>query len=183
MAEQIQDGLGTGVRAKVSKDHRLDVSSKANPRPYYVSRDTGLVFNCTSDYSATAGDYVFYIKNTSSTRNLFLHGIEYHSVNDVKWRIWQVNGTAVGTELTPANMNLGSGLPAEAICMGNAAVTGLTNVIQIGTHRTTALGEAGMEFSDALILTPGTAIAVEYDTGTTGNMELDVFFYFEDINQ
>jgi len=32
-----------------------------------------------------------------------------------------------------------------------------------------------------LILTPGTAIAVEYDTGTARNMELDVFFYFEDI--
>lgn len=181
MAEQIQDGFGTGRRVKVSSDYRLDTSAKANPRPYYVSRDNGLVFNCTSDYSATAGEYVFYIKNTSSTRNLFLHGIEYHSVQDVKWRVWQVTGTASGTTLTPANMNLGSGLPAEAICMGNAVVTGLTNVAQVGTHRTQALGEAGMEFSDALILTPGTAIAVEYDTGTTGIMELDVFFYFEDI--
>ena len=162
MAEEIKDGTGTGNKVKVTADNRLAVSSKANPRPYYVSRD-------------------FYIKNTSSTRNLLLHAVEFHSVENVKWKIWHVSGTAVGTLITPTNLNLGSGLPAEAICMGNAAVTGLTELGQVGAHRTTALSEAGMEFSDALILTPGTAVAVEYDTGTTGIMELDVFFYFEDI--
>ena len=182
MAEEIKDGTGTGNRVKITSDNRMDVSSKSNPRPYYVSRDKGLVFNCTSDYTpSAAGEYVFYIKNTSSTKILFLHGIEYHSVENVKWKVFQVDGTASGTTLTPANLNLGSGLPAEALCLGNAAITGINTIAQIGTHRTQALGEAGMEFSDALILTPGTAVSVEYDTGTVGNMELDVFFYFEDI--
>ena len=77
-------------------------------------------------------------------------------------------------------------------CYGNngvgksrgAAITGLTTVKLIGTHRTTALGESEMSYLNALILTPNSAIAVEYDAeygGTTGIMEIDCFFHFEDI--
>lgn len=183
MAEEIIDGTGSGNKAKV-KDNRLDTSSRSNPRSYYVSRDNGRVFNATSDVtSAAAGNYVLYIKNTSQTRNLFIGGIEYHSTNAVQWRVWEVTGTAGGaSDVGSKNLNLGSGFTAEASVYGDAAVTGLTiNGRPIGVHRTDANGEAGMEFGDALILTPGTAIAVEYHAGTTGQCEIDCFFYFEDI--
>jgi hypothetical protein len=180
---EIKDGTGSGQKVKV-KDFRLDTSARTNPRSYYVSRDTKQVYNATSDVpSAAAGDYVLYIKNTSSTKNLFVGGIEYHSTQAVQWRVWKVTGTPGGaSDIGSRNLNLGSANIAEADIYGDLAVTGLTiDGRPIGVHRTDTNGEAGMEFGDALILTPQTAIAVEYHAGTTGQCEIDCFFYFEDI--
>lgn len=169
--------------ASVTKDGRVDTSARSNPRTFYISRDNGRVFNAVSVLaSAAAGNYVFYIENTSQTRDLYLSSIEFHSDNDVKWFIWEVTGTAVGTTIDAKNMNLGSGFSAEADIYGDAAVTGLSvSGRQIGTHRSQAAGDSEMSFGDALILTPGTAIAVEYEAGTTGACEIDCFFYFEPI--
>ncbi len=64
---------------------------------------------------------------------------------------------------------------------GDGVVTGLTTDYRVGIHRTEAAGEGEMNYTDALILTPGTAIAVEYESGTTGGCEIDCFYHFEDI--
>ena len=183
---RIEDGKGKNGDASVSNTQRLNVSNKGAQRIYYVSRDFGLAFNAVYPaITATAGDYVAYLKNTSSTRNLFVGRIEYHSAENVEWNVWQVTGTAAsGETITPANLNLGSGLAAEAIAMsGNTAITGLSNTKQIGVHRTTAAGEASMDFEYALILSPGTAIALEYQAGTTGLCEFDIHFYYETLGQ
>ena len=181
---EIKDGGGTGQKAIVTPTGRLETSARVNPRSYYVSRDEGQVYNATSDVtSAAAGEYVFYIKNTSTTRNMYVGSIEYHSVQAVEWRVWEVTGTPGGaSNVGSKNLNLGSANSAEADVYGDAAVTGLTIVGRpIGVHRTSAGGAEGMEFGDALILSPQTAIAVEYEAGTTGNCEIDCFFYFETI--
>ena len=79
-------------------------------------------------------------------------------------------------------MNLSKNIPAEATAMaGDTAITGLTAVNQIGSHRTEALSEASMEWLGALILGPGDAIAIEYDTGTTGICSHDIYFWYEDL--
>lgn len=182
MAESILDGGSSGRKATVSSFNRLNVSAKTQPRLFYSSRDEGLAFNAISDCSSiVAGEYCFYLKNTSSTRNIFVQHIEFHSVEAVKWKIWKVTGTAAGTTIDGNNLNLGSGIPAEISAYGDASVTGLTIDYQVGIHRTTAGGEGEMDYTDALILTPGTAIAVEYDSGTTGGCEVDCFFHFEDL--
>ena len=164
-----------GKIASVSSTNRLNVSAKTNPRIFYSSRDDGQAFNAISlganDYAA--GEFGFYIKNTSTTRNMFIKHIEFHSVDAARYLI------------SPSNLNLGSGLSAETTCMGGgAAITGLTTTKLIGTHRTTALSESEMSYLNALILTPNSAIAIEYDAeygGTTGIMEIDCFFHFENI--
>lgn len=172
----------SGRRASVSSVNRVNVSAKTNPRIFYISRDDGLSFNLISDgASIAAGDICMYLKNTSSTRNLFIHHIEFHSVEAVKWKVFEVTGTPSGTAITPSNLNLGSGIPAEASAYGNGSITGLTTVKQIGTHRTEAFGEGEMVYNNALILPPNSAIAVEYDTGTTGQAEIDCFFHYEAI--
>jgi hypothetical protein len=182
MEINIQDGGSSGRKATVSSFNRLNVSAKTQPRIFYASRDEGLSFNVISDVtSATAGDYVLYIKNTSSTRNMFVQHIEFHSVNAVKWKVWKVTGTASGTDVLPGNLNLGSGIPSETETKGDGAVTGLTIDYQVGIHRTEAGGEGEMDYTDALILTPGTSIAIEYDSGTTGGCEVDCFYHFEDL--
>ena len=181
---KIEDGKGKSGDASVSGSQRLNVSAKTRDRLFYVSRDDEQAFNAIMPtFSAAAGNYVFYIKNTSSSKNMFLHALEYHSVEAVHWKVWQVTGTAAGgSVITPSNLNLGSGRTAEASCMGGGAtITGLTLGNQIGTHRTQALGEAGMDFGEGLILAPNTAIMVEYNTGTTGLCEIDCIFHYEPI--
>jgi len=180
----LQDGGGTGRLATVSAFFRLNVSAKTNPRLFYSSRDEGKAFNLIStDANAAAGDYVFYLKNTSTTDNLYVKHIEFHAANAAVWKVWEVTGTAGGTSITPSNLNLGSPNEAESIGFGDNAVTGLTTVKQVGTHRHDANGEGEMSYEDALILTPGAAIAVEYDAGTTGAAEIDCFFHYETIGK
>ena len=181
---KIEDGKGKSGDASVSASQRLNVSAKTRDRLFYVSRDDEQAFNAVMpSFSAAATNYVFYLKNTSSTKNLFLHTLEYHSVEAVHWKVWQVTGTAAGgTVIIPTNLNLGSGRTAEATCMGGGStITGLTLGAQLGTHRTEATGEAGMDWGEGLILAPNTAIMVEYDTGTTGLCEIDCIFHYEPI--
>ena len=166
----LQDGGGSGRLATVSSFFRLNVSAKTNPRIFYSSRDEGKAFNAIStDASAVAGDIVFYLKNDSTTDNLYIKHLEFHSVNAAVWKVFQVTGTAAGgSVINSSNLNLGSANVAEATSRGDGAVTGLTNVKQIGTHR---------------ILAPNSAIAVEYDSGTTGAAEIDCFFHYETIGK
>lgn len=180
----IKDGRGRGYDASVSDVNRLNVSSKSQARSFYISRDDGLTFNLIStDAGAAAGDLIFYLKNTSSTRNIHLDRIEYHSANAAVWKVWQVTGTGSGTAITPSNLNLTSSKTAEAAGLGNGAITGLTTGDQMGTHRNGADGHGDMTFEGALILGPNDAIAVEYDTGTTGAAEIEAIFWYEAINR
>ena len=181
---RIEDGKGKNGDASVSSAQRLNVSAKTRDRLFYISRDDEAAYNAVMPtFNAAAGNYVFYIKNTSSTKNLYMHTIEYHSIEAVAWRVWTVTGTAAGgTAIIPTNLNLGSGRTAEASCMGGGAtITGLTLGAQIGVHRTQATGEAGMDWGEGLILAPNTAIMIEYDAGTTGLCEIDCIFHFEVI--
>ena len=85
---RIQDGKGTNGDMSVSASQRGNVSAKIRDRMFYVSRDDEQAFNAVMpSFSAAAGEYVFYIKNTSSTKNLFMHSLEYHSVQAVHWKV------------------------------------------------------------------------------------------------
>jgi len=181
----IDDGKGKNGKASVSSVQRLNVSGKNANRMFYASRDFGSAYNFVVEGGSTAaGAYSCYLKNTSSTQNVFVSEIEFHSVENTKWKIWEVSGTAAGgTTNVPAELNLGKNIPAPVSAMDNSGgtITGLTQVNQIGSHRNTALGDSGMNFAGVLILGPGDAIAIEMDTGTTGLVSHDFFFWMEDI--
>jgi hypothetical protein len=184
MGLQIEDGKGRGFVASVSESNRLNVSAKINPRAFYVSRDDGLAFNVASvDIDADAGDVICYLKNTSTTRNMFIKQVHYSGANAALWKLWQVTGTAGGTEITPTNLNLTSGKSAEATAFGSNPVTGLNLDTLIGSHRTLA-GAHGIEkWEDVIILGPNNALAVEYDTGNAGPAEVNIEFHYEDITR
>ena len=114
---RIEDGKGKNGSASVSVVQRLNVSSKTQGRSFYASRDFGQAFNTVYDeITAAAGDYTAYLKNISPTRNMFVRSIEFHSVENVKWKVWSVTGDAAsGAVVVPSNINLASGLSAEAI--------------------------------------------------------------------
>lgn len=181
---KIQDGKGKNGDASVSSVQRLNVSAKIAERMMYASRDFGLAYTAVYDgITAAAGDYVAYIGNVSSTHNLFIKDISFGGVNDIKWKIWSVTGTAAaGESVTPAPMNRSRNIPAESITMaGNTPITGLTTVAQLGTHRTSSNRDGKAMTHSSTILGPGDAIVVEYYTGTSGLCELEVHFHFEEI--
>jgi len=180
----IEDGKGSGKKMSVSSTQRGNVSAKTATRQFYASRDDGLAYNVVYDpMTVAAGEYSAYLKNTSTTRNMFIADIEFHAVENVKWKIWNVSGTAAsGTTITATELNLSKGITAEASAMhGDTTITGLTQIAQVGSHRSQALSDSGMNFGGALILGPGDAIAIEYDTGTTGICSHDIFIWFEDL--
>lgn len=183
---QLDDGKGRGNKAAVNSSNRLNVSSRVNARIYYVSRDKGRVFSVVSeDSTAASGEMTFHMKNTSSTRDLYISHMDIAAENACGIKLFKVTGTAAsGTALTPVNLNLTSNHTAEGDFSSGeaAAITGLTTDGLIHTVRVEANSSDGLHFSDSLILGPTDQIAVEYNSGATGPVEINTTFYYEDID-
>jgi hypothetical protein len=180
----IEDGKGRGYISSVSESNRLNVSAKSNPRAYYISRDDGLAFTLNSvDADADAGDIICYLKNTSATRNMYIGQIHFAGANAVLWKTWVVSGVAGGTSITASNLNLTSGKSAEATAFGNNPVTGLALDVLLDTIRSSVGSHGDEHWEDVLVLGPNNAIAIEYDTGTTGPAEVSIEFHYEDITR
>lgn len=177
---QIEDGTGKGTWAGVDSKNRLLVSSSANIESHDISHKDGLVFNLNSHIaSAAAGNYVIYWKNTDTDRDLIIDVIRVGAVNAALWKAWFVTGTAAGGSATePTNLNSNSGNAANATTQVDASITGLTAGSQIASIRSIAGASADIPFGATLIVSQGDAIAVEYDTGTTGVAETLVRGYY-----
>lgn len=167
----------------VDDDGRALVVAKVNPRLFYVSRDEEEAYVLVSLVTnAAAGSYVSYIKNTSTTKLLYIKELHLGSVNAGLFKFWKVTGAASGTTVEPENLNATSGRNADADCFGDAVVAGLTiDGRPIVVPRVDANGHDTHDFGDSLILGPGNAVALEYDTGATGNVESEITFHFESI--
>jgi len=177
----IEDGKGKNGSASVSQAQRLNVSAKSNPRVAYVSRDSGKAFRATFFGAGAADDYIAYLKNASAVDDLYIDEITLGGVESILWKIAKVNGTAgAGAAVTPVNLNFKSGLPAAATAMnGDTPITGLTAVGLVGIKRSRALESASFKLDSAVILGPGDALAIEYDTGTSGVYDADILFHYE----
>ena len=174
-----KDGGGK-AELSFSQDQRAKVDAETNLSAHFISLRDGLAFNIYSeDDDAAAGDFVCYIKNTSKTRNFFVDIVRFSSENAATVKVHEVTGTASGTSLTPFNMNLQSGVSAELTAFGNAAVSGLTSSAVFAADRVAANTGSIIPFDDILILGTDDAIAVEYDTGTTGDCEVLIRGYFK----
>jgi hypothetical protein len=180
---KIEDGKGKNGDASVSSVQRLNVSAKNAPRAMYAGRDFGLSYSAVYHATAAAGEYVAYLKNTSSTRNMFVGDMTIGGVNSILWKMFFVAGTAASGELiTPTPMNKSKNIPAEAIAMaGDTAITALTADGEFSAIRSPAADSIEENFDGTLILGPGDAIALEYDAGTSGICEVDIHFHYEDI--
>lgn len=181
MGVQIESAGNNTHGVIVNSDGQLSTNAETNLTGHYISLMDQRAFNTISiDPAAAANDYIFYFKNTSATRLFFVDLIRCEAVEAVRWKIATVTGTAGGTTITPQNLNLSSGITAEADAYGNAAVTGLTEANVIAVGRSQATGHIDIPFDDILILGQGDAIAVEYDTGTGGIAEVLMRGYYKD---
>lgn len=180
---KIEDGKGKNGDMSVSTTQRGNVSAKIAPRAMYAARDDGLSFSAIYHGSAAAGDHVAYLKNTSSTRNMFVGDVTLGGVEAILWKMFFVTGTAAaGETVTPVPTNRSKSIPAEATAMaGDTPITGLTTAGEFSTARSPALEDHEEGFDGSLILGPGDAFVVEYDTGVTGIFDIDIHFHFESL--
>ena len=181
MGLQIEDGRGTGSLVKITNDNRMSVNSKQGRRSYYISRDEGQTYNIIShDATAAAGTFICYMQNTSTSLNMFIDLIRVGGENTALWKVWFVTGTAAGgNALTATNLNRSSSNAADVNARGDDSITGLTTDVEIATMRAPANADVDIPFDDTLILGQNDALAVEYDTGTTGIAEVLARVYFE----
>lgn len=180
----IDDGGGVNGKAGVDSEQRLETSGSDAPRDFHASRKHGLAFSAIyATMTVVAGEDVAYLKNTSSTLNMHIGEVTVSGVPEGKWWVKHVTGVAAaGTAVVPVNVNLSKGIPADATAMsGDTAITGLTDVNNITILRHVANDQASEDFDGGLILGPGDAIALEYNTGAGGLVDADIHFHYEAI--
>lgn len=162
-------------------DSRLNVSSRVDDRIFYTSRDQGQAYSLRiEDDDAAAADLVLYLRNDSKDKRLYITDIHFNSENAGTFKIGFGDATAAtGTAVTPVNLNRSSSNDADATAFGNGAVGGVAASVFFATVRTPANTFIEWESKDALILGQNDNVIIEYDTGTTGDIELDIFFFIE----
>ncbi len=177
---QIEDGTNSGGGSASTSENRLNVSARANRRIFYVSRDHKNAFHFLSSYSATSGDCVVYIKNTSSSKRLYLSVLRCGGDNNAVWNIVHVNEglTPTGTEPGAKNLALHGSGDGSYQMFGDAAVGGSIAGETIEKLRSLAGDDKEHDFHEAVYLSPGVAIAVIY-TGTTGAIDVSVGGFFD----
>jgi len=173
----IQDPV-TGEALRVTSANRGQVEAEASARQFFISRDDEQVYHVISeDATAIANEEILYLQNTSTTKRMFLGNLVVSSDIDIIFRVKQVTGTAVGTDLTPKNLNLTSTNLAEANAKGNGGVTGLSDDGDIFVCRSLAGSSRLVSFFDTVVLGQNQAIAVELETSAAVEITMD--FHFE----
>lgn len=158
-------------------DGRADTSARVSTRKFYISRDKQNLYSWKCHYSATAGDYVFYIKNTSSTEDLYIEQIYVYADAVCDFDIKFVTGTAVSASpVTGVNWSKNNAKTINATAL-NSGVTGLTGAGDIIDVDVVANTREMYDFDGSLILGNGDAIAVQVDA--TATIHLNVIGAFE----
>lgn len=172
MAEIIEDGTGTGYKAKVNKNNELEVKAITEHDISHVSHAFGGAYMMQAiDAGPAAGEYTLYFKNTDTKDFMIDNLYSYVTDTDVVLKFVVVTGTAAGASvITPVNMNLGSGNAADGLCRGGAGgVTGLTPGAVIFTiYGGAVFTPQIIPLEGALIIPKNYAVAFEYDAGTGG---------------
>lgn len=186
---QYIDDIKGNFQEAHGSDSRLNVSSRADGRGYYNSRDESesyvLLFN---DANCTAGDEVVHLQNKKTDgKHMVIRSIGINSDSASEWDVVTVTGTASGGNVaaTPVNLNF-AGVTKSATVTANTVVDsdstpmdGLTVVDEIDHVAVVASGHEEFRFQDQIRLGEDQAIAVRCKTGTGVSGFGAIFFYFE----
>jgi len=165
---QIEDGAGTGARAKVSNENKLMTYSVTEPDFLHKNEDeeSAYVWNFPG-YDYDADDTVMFLRNDGDAR-LHIHHIYLYSDTATKVSVHlPASPTAAGTAVTGVNLNVPSGNVAEATAMqdetGNTQGTILHSEYIAANGTITMFKEDGYE----IILGKNDCIAVDLVTAGT----------------
>lgn len=170
MAIQIEDGHGSGIRAKINAEGFLDVNAVAVFQEQHINELNNKVWSIPFEGLNPAGtdDYVIYIENT---------GDKIINVSDIRIsadtaatqvEVQVVTGTPVGgSAITPVSRTIAATATPTATVESGTDITGLTTggvlfFIQCAVVNT----EYHLETTSKIRLSKGKAIALLVETAT-----------------
>lgn len=183
----IESGTGNSRLVGVADDNRLNISSRTGKRYYYISRDKA---EC---YIFASGDFIsitttgtetgiLHIKNTSTTKNLYIENIRTCANQINKWKLYKnsTGGTLITDETAGSsnNANISSGNVASATVYKGAD----SKTVSGGTmleHWINAIGHSTEIFDGALILGLNDSIELSVELASAGDICCRVVGYFE----
>jgi hypothetical protein len=178
----IKDGKGRGNQAGVTVDNQLSVHSMTEKHIGYVSREHADAYTVyTTDAGPVADEYTLYLRNEADDYFVVDRILTTAVSTNVVWVLHQVSGTASGASvITPASLNLVQSKVANLTCRGGAG--GVDDLTVVTTLAAWGNGVAyfpqEIEFS-GLVIGRGSAIAIEFDAGTSARVDVTVFGHFQ----
>lgn len=166
MAEQLIDGSGAGYRAKVNSGNQLSVLAATIPLQHHNAHVHKKAFSLVAQQTPTASNDAFiYLKNEDSDDlNVWELCLRCAAAEAIE--IWSATGTAIGTDYTPANVVVGSGVQPQVTCKIGNDITGLTQVKLLKRYWVEAGKAEHISITTAIIIPESHAIAVYAVTGT-----------------
>jgi len=187
--QYISDITG-GFEEAHGSDSRLNVSSRADGRGYYNSRDESESYSLTfDDDNATVNDYVVYLKNTKTDgKHLVIRSASVNGEVNSSFEFLKVTGTPGGGAVaaTPTNLNF-AGVAKSATAdsftvadSGASPISGLVAGDEFDHVQVIAGGHEEFRFQDQLRVGQNQAVAIRMKKGTADSYCFGViFFYFE----
>lgn len=188
----IEDGTGSGKKASVNANNRLDTFSITETRIADISNRDGRSFILTSDFVAltTTGSFngMIYLKNTSTDRDMYIDRVRIcgtgTSMNAMQCRF--VKNPTTGTLISDANdgisvaSNLGSNEEFTGI---NYAASGDGKTVTDGTQFSQFTihlpGHTIQDYNGAIIIPGGSSMAIEVKPGAATTACIEVQCWFE----
>ena len=114
----IEDGQGTGYSASVDDENRLRTLAITRSMEHESNQEHGDAYSIPFSQSPTAADdCIYYMKNTSDT-DMVIEGVTIGATDtgvadSVYFKLGDSGTRGTSTDLTPVNLNAGSGKSAD----------------------------------------------------------------------
>ena len=188
----IEDGTGSGRTAGVNAENKLEVVAVTASTEHATNHHDGLAFNICSEITPvppdpSAGDYrscIFYIKNTSEI-DMTIEGIDIRLGGTGEEDVIEVVGRDSGSPLggitvIPANLNLGSGNPAEGVFLQGSNITGIDGGECLQRIWIKSNGTNSYNFNQDIIV-PKNRIVTFYSRNSVAELDITISFNYHPI--
>jgi len=181
----IEDGTGSGHRARVNDDNELEVRATTVERSEWENHNNqrayAMYFSQAAANSAT-NECLGYLKNTSDD-DMIITEVAIHSVAADTVYISKVTGTAGGgSSITPTNMNLGSGKTAVATTMQHTAITGLTDGGRLLSFYLAANAFVVRQPESTIVVKKNSAVGIYVSANQANTLKVNIHFYYENAH-
>jgi len=172
----IEDGAGTGSKARVTPGNRLETAARTNPRIAYISRDDGESYTWSHQYDHDAADTILLVSNSSTTKKLYIHFVAIGADTATRWTVHSpAYPTLAGSAITAVNINRTSGSTADAEAYGDETGNSQANILVNGM--VPANSTVSMFPEGSIILGYHDCIAVDLVTaGTMGTVTIAGYY-------
>lgn len=184
---KLEDGTGSGRLAKVNSDNQLETIAVVASEMEFESERHGDAFVLASgDFIAISTlnteTGILHVKNTSSTKNLYIHSIRSCGTQIQKWKLYKNSdaGTLITDEAagssSPLNLTSTKTIEANVYKGANGKTVSGGTMLE---HWVNDVGHSQEEFEGALILGNGDSIELSVELATAGDICCRVIGYYK----